>query len=217
VEGGLCLLQGTKVLLEKYARRVLLRGAVAGTGDSKIFEAVGFPTAGWEDHLLRAPLNFVQRWAHAPRRATVKPVYDDKATMYSRFCSCATRRPLQRTFRAPSALRCVPRFSTAWPWLHRPRRSGRARASMSSRCTPTSHAAVRMFGQAYATTKRKHAAAYQRDQKATHITTPQAVSDAEKRYLSNARHNGVQTAVSVTHQPPQWRMLWAYSRRRTPL
>jgi hypothetical protein len=88
VEGGLYLLQGTKVLLEKYARRVLLRGVVAGTGDSKIFEAVGFPIAGWEDHLLGAPLHFVQRWAHAPRRATVKPVYDDKATMYSRFCSC---------------------------------------------------------------------------------------------------------------------------------
>lgn len=81
------LLQGPLAQLKAHAKRVSLRGVVAGQADhNRIYEAVGVPcTEKWREHLLGAPLHLVQENVHAPRRATVKVVYDEKATLIKRF------------------------------------------------------------------------------------------------------------------------------------
>lgn len=81
------LLQGTKSNLKAHARRVTLRGVIAGKADhERVFEAIGIPTtADWQAHLLGAPLHLVQHWDAAPQRATVKPVYEQATSLLTRF------------------------------------------------------------------------------------------------------------------------------------
>lgn len=80
------LLQGTKALLAKHARKVVLRGVLAGRDDNtRVYEAIGYPIGEWQQHLLGAPLHLVQEWKHAPRRATVKPTFDKTTTLQARY------------------------------------------------------------------------------------------------------------------------------------
>lgn len=86
-ENQLYVLQGTLEVLKKWADRVVVRSVIGGrTDEERIYDAVGVPKDGWKDHLLGAPLNLVQEYRHAPRRATVKPTFVKDATLWSRFC-----------------------------------------------------------------------------------------------------------------------------------
>lgn len=86
----LYLLQGTKSLLAAHARKVILRSVIAGADDdTRVYEATGYPSsADWQMHLLGCPLHLVQEWAHAPRRATVKPTFDRTSKPLDRFIAC---------------------------------------------------------------------------------------------------------------------------------
>jgi len=79
---NLFLLQGTLAQLKAHAEKVVVTGVLGGPpGNDRLLEATGIPRgADWQNHLLGAPLEEVQLWTHAAKRATMK--FKEKASSY---------------------------------------------------------------------------------------------------------------------------------------